>query len=45
MIALAKAAKNHAPSNIVNVDESNWRLVMASEQMVGERGAEVVHNY
>jgi hypothetical protein len=40
-----KLQKNHAPSNIVNVDESNWRLVMASEQVVGKRGAEVVHNY
>jgi hypothetical protein len=44
MIALAKAAHDFPESHIVNFDESNWRLVMASEQIVGERGAEVVHN-
>jgi hypothetical protein len=45
MIQVAKASKGHSESNIVNFDESNWRLVMASEQVVGERGDEVVHNY
>jgi hypothetical protein len=44
MIQVAKASKGYSESNIVNFDESNWRLVMASGQVVGERGAEVVHN-
>jgi hypothetical protein len=30
---------------IVNVDESNWHLVMAAEETVAERGAESVHQY
>jgi hypothetical protein len=45
MIKLAKASRKHPECNIVNFDESNWRLVMADEQVVGERGAELVRNY
>jgi hypothetical protein len=45
VIQVAKASKEYSESNILNFDESNWRLVMASEQVIGERGAEVVHNY
>jgi hypothetical protein len=45
MIALKKVAQDFSGANIVNFDESNWRPVMAGEQIVGERGAEIVHNY
>jgi hypothetical protein len=45
MIQVAKVSKGYSDSNIVNFDESNWHLVMASEQVVGERVADVVHNY
>jgi hypothetical protein len=39
------AFRRYPPSNIVNFDESNWRLVMSGEQTVAERGAETVHQY
>jgi hypothetical protein len=45
MIKLAKASRKYPESKIVNFDESNWHLVMEGEQVVGERRAEVVHNY
>jgi hypothetical protein len=45
MIALKKVAWDFPEANITNFDESNWRLVMASEQIVWEREAEVAHNY
>jgi hypothetical protein len=45
MIALKRVARDFPEANIVNFNESNWRLVMASEQIVGERGTKVVHNY
>jgi hypothetical protein len=44
VIAFAKAADNFPESHIVNFDQSNGRLGMASEQIVGERGAEIVHD-
>jgi hypothetical protein len=45
MCALSPASTKSLDEDTVNFDESNWRLVMASEQMVGESGAEAVHSY
>jgi hypothetical protein len=45
MIQIAKVSKGYSEFNIVNFDESFWHPVMASGQVVGERGAEVVQNY
>jgi hypothetical protein len=44
MVAFKKVARDFLEANIVNFDKSNWRLRMASKQIVGERGAEAVNN-
>jgi hypothetical protein len=30
---------------MVNLDESNWHLVMSGDEVVGEIGSEIVHNH
>jgi hypothetical protein len=45
MSALTPASVKCFDENTANFDESNRRLVMASEQMVRESGAEAVHSY
>jgi hypothetical protein len=44
MIVLQKVARDFPEAKAMNFDESNWRPVMAGEQIVGKRGAGVVRN-
>lgn len=45
-LARVIAAYHRYPPHLIrNLDESNWHLVMASDQIVAERGAEIVHQY
>jgi hypothetical protein len=40
-----KAQADFPPDHIVNFEQSNWRLVIVGDEVGGEIGSEVVHNY
>jgi hypothetical protein len=45
LCALNKAGEDFPPEHIVNFDERNWHLMIVGDDVVGEIGSEVVHNY